>query len=657
MSLYLDSFSGPYEQKVTQLYQAIKICRNKAAPEVSLRQFDAQYDYTSSFVKKRVAATVSYRLVAHRMLGNIASAARLEDMMAFSNGLILRGGYTTDDIVASVILASAIWILDQLQIQGCLEEIYPYLPTLDDNDSFIQVHHPQYDDELIYALIKLIYFRNEESYGTVDWNLPVLSSAKGKSEPRKAYDAVIAFIDENAIHKVKQEYERKVWEFYRLTFACAVKMQDEEDRIKEEIESLKKTIMHSAPVLMRNPGSLFDIENPTTEKIQNLSYRLEQLQKASWFTEIGLPDSREKTTRIYKDIIDEKTAEDLRGFLVDDPFDAAFALHILLDEDSLLPWLYYGSICVTYTFVDQLPFVNLMADKGAPKLINDINNMLYAHKFKGIRFKGSKDCYREAVERTFGKNLSQILYYSTHTLYPRVADEMLHLESFFEDISIENDNEKALYELLIHLLGSTNKEQESLQAYRLGREIEKIAEENTVAEPAETTNLEKAVMTLQGRVDALSRALYEETRLKKNAIAKSSRLESENERLIRELADLRELVFMQQSAESIEPDTEKEIKFPVKTPGHIISFGGHPNWIREMKKLLPNVTFYSPEIVPNKDVIKNADQVWVQTQVISHSAFYRIESALGENTRLRYFTSQNVRSCAEKMAKALLKEK
>jgi hypothetical protein len=183
-----------------------------------------------------------------------------------------------------------------------------------------------------------------------------------------------------------------------------------------------------------------------------------------------------------------------------------------------------------------------------------------------------------------------------------------------------------------------------------------MAEEN-VAEPVDTTDLEEAVTVLQGRVKALSQALYEETCLKKNAVSKNNQLASENERLIRELADLRELVFMQQSDEPLETEAKEEIKFPVETSGRIVSFGGHPSWINEMKKLLPNVTFYSPDVVPNKDAIKNADQVWVQTQCISHSAFYRIESALGEKTQMRFFPNQNVRNCAEKMAGELLKVK
>jgi hypothetical protein len=326
-----------------------------------------------------------------------------------------------------------------------------------------------------------------------------------------------------------------------------------------------------------------------------------------------------------------------------------------LDEDSLLPWLYYGSICVTYTFVDQLPFYNQYAYKGNPKLTKEANEVLYKHAFKGIRWEDAQDCSGESVERTFGKNLSQILYYNAHTLYPRVADEMPELDKFFEDLALENESEKQLYALLIHLLGSTNKDQESLQAYRLSREIEKMADENAALEPVDTSDLEKAVAALQGRVDALSRALYEETRLKKNAVSKNNQLASENERLTRELADLRELVFMQQSDEPVETDAKEEIKFPVETTGRIVSFGGHPNWINDMKKLLPNVTFYSPDVVPNKDVIKNADQVWIQTNCISHAAYYRIESALGEKTQLRFFPNQNARSCAEKVAGELKK--
>lgn len=651
MFLYLDNFSGSFEQKVTQLYQQWRQNRGNISEEKfnSSHEYDLHYDYTPSLLKKRVAATVAYQSFLQKELGDIASSELLNDMFAFSNGMILRGGYTNFDISFAVVVASAIWILDQLKIQGDLEKIYPYLSLAENEYESLFIHHPQYSDDLIASVVELIYSRND----CENESLALLPLEKGKSESRNAYDSVIALINQDAIADVKEKYERKVWEFYRLVFTSEIKIQSEKERIEKEIESLQKTVMSSSPILMQSPNRLFDSNDATTEKIQRLNYQLERIENTAWYTEIGLPDSREKTARRFRNIIGEDMVSKLTNFSVDDPFEYAFALHILLDEDSLIPWLYYGSICLTYTFVDQLPFLNEFAKKGNPKLIDEANSILYTHKFKGVRWENRTDCNGESIERTFGKNLGQILYYSSHTLYPRVVDEMPKLDNFFGDIASENENEKQLYALIIHLLGSTKKEQESLQTYRLSQEIEKITEENSSLEIIDTTDLEKKVFVLEDRVNALSRALYEEGRLKKNAILKNNQLTIENERLIRELADLREIVFAQQSDEPIESEAKEDIKFPVLTSGKIVSFGGHPSWINEMKKLLPNVVFYSPEVVPNKDAIKSADQVWIQTNCISHSAFYRIESALGEATQLRFFPNQNAHKCAEKVVLSL----
>ena len=650
MYSYLDNFSGSFEQKVTQLYQQWRQNRGNISEEKfnSSHEYDLHYDFTSSLTKKRVSATVAYQLYLQKELGDIASSERLNDMFAFSNGMILRGGYTNFDISFAVVVASAIWILDQLKLQGDLEKIYPYLPLVPDDEKFTFVHHPQYSEDLIESVTTLICDRDEDDYNSNVY-LSILPVSKRNSSPRKAYDAVISLIDQNAIDAVKEKYERKIWEFYRLVFESYVKIQDEEERIEKEIESLQNSAMRSFPTLMQNSNKLFASNDAITEKIQRLNYQLERIENTAWYTEIGLPDSREKTARRFRNIIGEDMVSKLTNFSVDDPFEYAFALHILLDEDSLIPWLYYGSICLTYTFVDQLPFVNEFVQKGTPKLIDGANRILYTHKFKGLRWKNRTDCNGEAIERTFGKNLGQILYYSSHTLYPRVADEMPELDTFFNDLSLDNEDEKQVYSLIIHLLGSTTKEQESLQTYRLNREIEKITEENSSLEIIDTTDLEKKMFVLEDRVNALSRALYEEGQLKKKAISKNNQLTTENERLIRELADLRELVFMQQSDEPIEPDAKEEIKFPVETTGRIISFGGHPSWINEMKKLLPNVIFYSPDVVPNKDAIKNADQVWVQTQFISHAAFYRVVSSINSETQIRYFVSKSARSCAEQL--------
>jgi hypothetical protein len=202
----------------------------------------------------------------------------------------------------------------------------------------------------------------------------------------------------------------------------------------------------------------------------------------------------------------------------------------------------------------------------------------------------------------------------------------------------------------MHLLNSGNCRAESLQSYLLSNTIEEESEQSeSLSQPQTLPDWETQIKELQRRNLLLRTALHEEDLLKRDALRQGRQLKEENDRLRRELADLRELVFLQQTEESSTQIEEKSIQFPVTTTGKIVSFGGHPSWIRDMKKLLPNVIFYSAEVIPNKDVLRNADQVWVQTQYISHAAFYRIVSALGSDTQMRFYVSKSARSCAEQL--------
>ena len=255
MSLYLDSFSGSYEQKVTQLIQRCKqmTVSGKDISDMSLgnSQDAVHYDYTASLTKKRIDATIAYHNLARKKLVGAAMPAEIDELFAYSNSLILRGGYTNADIYTSVVIASAIWILDPLNIQGKPEEAYPYLPTVDDEDILLSVRHPQYDSTLIDSVIKLIFMRNRKCYEPmlIIEDPRVLLSERVESDPRKAYDAVISLIDPKAIQAVKEKFERKVWEFYRLSFSAYAALQKEQDRIEKEIDELQRKTLSSAPII------------------------------------------------------------------------------------------------------------------------------------------------------------------------------------------------------------------------------------------------------------------------------------------------------------------------------------------------------------------------------------------------------------------------
>lgn len=61
----------------------------------------------------------------------------------------------------------------------------------------------------------------------------------------------------------------------------------------------------------------------------------------------------------------------------------------------------------------------------------------------------------------------------------------------------------------------------------------------------------------------------------------------ETNEMAQELADLREIVFNQQTKGIEEKQEETKIRFPYRTPRRLIAFGGHDSFLREIKFKLP----------------------------------------------------------------------
>lgn len=74
-----------------------------------------QYDYTSYCFKKRAEGTVLGVAEARKRLSDILPAAQLEAMFAYSNMMIMKGGYNCEvDRCNLTTLSAAIWMLDEL---------------------------------------------------------------------------------------------------------------------------------------------------------------------------------------------------------------------------------------------------------------------------------------------------------------------------------------------------------------------------------------------------------------------------------------------------------------------------------------------------------------------------------------------------------------
>ena len=172
---------------------------------------------------------------------------------------------------------------------------------------------------------------------------------------------------------------------------------------------------------------------------------------------------------------------------------------------------------------------------------------------------------------------------------------------------------------------------------------EKAEEEDSAAE--ENEQLKKELAQLKEQAKKANYTLSRENRELKEKLEKSEAAAGE---MTQELADLREIVFNQQSGAE-EKTVEVKITFPYHTTRRILAFGGHDSWLREIKFKVPDVRFMGEDI-SSPEIIRRADVVWIQTNCIGHKSYYNIiDLARKYDRKVRYFKYASASKCAEQI--------
>lgn len=119
----------------------------------------------------------------------------------------------------------------------------------------------------------------------------------------------------------------------------------------------------------------------------------------------------------------------------------------------------------------------------------------------------------------------------------------------------------------------------------------------------------------------------------------------------KQLYDLRKSIFDYQE-NGTSNIANLNITFPYRPSKRIVVFGGHDTWAKEIKPRLPGVRFIERHMTPNQDTIKCADEVWIQNNALSHSAFYTIMNYVRKaNVPVKYFSYASAVKCAEQLVK------
>lgn len=343
----------------------------------------------------------------------------------------------------------------------------------------------------------------------------------------------------------------------------------------------------------------------------------------------------------------KKVFDTVNKLSIDNPYELCATFFILRWQEDYRYWAMGPFATVVSFAAKRLPWTGNLEYIERHTGTDIVNADIYSLNFSSGVFDTAKDANGHL-------NLSQLVYHlSGGGILPR------RLNAFSSERMILEKN--GVSEKQIDFITNTAallSELDMRNEYYVGAgdfEEEEESEENEeqvcdISEDALAT-LNKLVSDVKERikkVKAENRLIEEQRRKLQKEYDELKRLSQQEHR---ELVDLRNFVFNQD--DEVQEDTstnDLKIDYPYEAKHNIIVFGGHETWSKAIKPLFANIRFISRETLPNADMIKNADIVWVQANSIGHSKYYKILDVVRTyHIPLRYFAYASAEKCAEQI--------
>lgn len=612
-----------------------------------VKGFSASYGLKGPVAKKRKNAILANIDKARAEFKGLRLRSVEESFVEFE--AISFETYKYLDAMCSLVAGAAIWILDQLRLNGNLYKAYDYMPS--DNDEIYYadipfgIFHPAYEFELILSIAHMIITRNGGR------------SLTDEGKRNEEFECLLSLIDHGKLDHACKVFEEKQWDIITRAMKLAAFFDEEEQQI---LRKLKNSFAPASVLMVREPGM-------SHEEAMDLADRGDDIrQKRRWIQH----DLAEYLYMPRKEIIqfvgNRYGAEILQGFTVDDPYEMCMGLVLLLDSGSHAPWLMKsGTTLMQYT-AKMLPWYPYYEDEDFEEDDEEGDSFFDKDHFNRNKWTEQPDEpeYLDAYHTRFGdRNLAQIVYSLSNGVLP------FRMHPFTKERKewIENGMEEAVADKIEGLselfffndfqAGALNLRRKWIDELKSGEESSETEDADADAESGEASGpkidteaeLEKARKEIKNLRKALSEVSHEanEERTKYEHELKSLRQEH------RELADLREIVFNREQGEQDDKES-KTIDFPYSLQKRTVIFGGHESFLKTLRQLIPDAKYIDVDNYSfSPDIVRNADVVWVQNNYISHSQYGKILNITRHyGIQLRYFTYAS----AEKSARQLAEE-
>ena len=661
-------FSKRYE---SELKATTKYLKENYGSDVIIHH---KMSYT--YFPRRIKAYSNYAKFICETVGDIVTEIDIEKELSFIGSLPFMSNLDLLNNFFHLSLAIAIYILDTLKDCDCLSEAIPYIPSEREVLNTVvlpeKFHYPTYSNELIKGVILLIESRNQNTYVNCSHMDVFYNESICNHNP---------MIIEPGVGAVKSHPSMIQSMSYKQRLNHLISYIPQAVLVKAE-ENFKEAIDHCIVLILKEFEYIEEKQYEQNEDMQPLSEVQKTALKVS--TIFNFIDHNR-----YGLLSTQKTKKD--RFKIINPYEICFAAFYLLNyKDDDYVWLIELCGIIVEMACEMLPWY-LRPDFSSLQEIEYLYTPVST--LNAVYFRSWDGATNDESDVSIIKDtICKIVYRKEHYVLPQ-NNALLRRFMFTCKGTFEIILELGLliiatpiFVLILHelykhksapvpialviiilILVSHRRELHNLNITLLKRIfrrflIRRITRTSEIGFPKSLEDI-KSKEEFKKEIDELKRSISEQkeelARYRSQMHDATKAIEEQKKQfdVIKakydadslELAELRETIYNIQNSTELELEVQNIVPhFPYTSKKKIIIVGGYEKWIIAMKRYIPNAIYINPSSL-NFDVtlIKNADVLWLQTNAMPHSLYYKIiDRARSNNILIKYFSFPSAKKCA-----------
>lgn len=313
------------------------------------------------------------------------------------------------------------------------------------------------------------------------------------------------------------------------------------------------------------------------------------------------------------------------GLDIRNPYEVCFGYFMLFELQTDFAWLIDINDIIIDKALNKLPWVNNVSDYFA-KLVdctevpiscnvdtywnNKESDNIYDFDYNDAGLYIMSDINKIPKKELHKENLSQLIYTISSQIMPRKIMLSDTIITGLKKSGISNKNIYLTSQYINTALTSNNKTSfDSLHEF-----FEDDSSSNT-----------EDLTEIQNTISQLKKQLHESNKKIAQIQEDYDKIKDEHEFEKNELISLRETIYDIQNNQNIESiESKVDISLPYTVNRKILICGGHESWLAEIKSLLKNIRCVNPYDKPNDSLVRNCDEIWMQTNAMSHSFYTKI---------------------------------